>query len=114
MMTNVTSYDVLVEDIMLYPMGFVLHFWEKIIGFMNLHHKFHGSRLAIIVMQDLLFIGLYKVDMNVIHLFVLFEHKYCVHCLDTNFNAYLYYLNTDVVCIFVLFTPKSCSHDFCV
>jgi len=52
--------------------------------------------------------------MNVIHLFVLFEHQYCVHCLNTNFNAYLYYLNTYVVCLFVFFTPKSCAHDFCV
>jgi len=31
MMTNVTSYDVFFEGVMLYPMGFVLHFWDKII-----------------------------------------------------------------------------------
>jgi hypothetical protein len=30
-MINVTSYDVLVEAVMLYPMGFVLQLWDKII-----------------------------------------------------------------------------------
>jgi len=33
MMTNATSYDVLVGDIVLYPMGFVLDFWKEIISY---------------------------------------------------------------------------------
>jgi len=33
MMTNATSYDVLVGDIVLYLMGFVLDFWEEIISY---------------------------------------------------------------------------------
>jgi hypothetical protein len=36
--------------------------------------NFMGHDLAIIVMQNLLFIGSYGIDMNVIHLIVLFEH----------------------------------------
>jgi hypothetical protein len=59
--------------------------------------------LATIVAQNLVFIGLYGINMDVIHLFVLFEHRCHVHCLDTN-----------VVCLFILFTHESCAHDFCV
>jgi hypothetical protein len=55
--------------------------------------NFMGHDLAIIVMQNLLFIGSYGIDMNVIHLIVLFEHWSCAHFFDTN-----------VVCLFVLFT----------
>jgi len=33
MMTNATFYDVLVGDIVLYPMGFVLDFWKDIISY---------------------------------------------------------------------------------
>jgi hypothetical protein len=53
--------------------------------------------LAIIVMRNLLFIGLYQKNTNVIHLFVLFEHWYCAHCLNTN-----------VICLFVLFKHGCC------
>jgi hypothetical protein len=35
---------------------------------------FMGHNLVIIVMQNLLSIGLYGIDTNVIHLLVLFEH----------------------------------------
>jgi hypothetical protein len=87
-------------------------FARKSLVFIKLHHKFHGSRLSIIVVQNLFFIGSYGVNMNVIHLFALFEHWYCVHCLDTYFNAYLYCLNMDVVCLFMLFMPKNFAHDF--
>jgi hypothetical protein len=42
--------------------------------------------------------------MNVIHLFVLFEHRCHVH-----------YLNTNIVCLFMLFTHEQCrAHDFYV
>ncbi len=53
--------------------------------------------LAIIVMQNLLFIGLYGINMNVIRVFVLFEHWYCAHCLDMN-----------VICLFVSFKHGCC------
>jgi hypothetical protein len=43
-------------------------------------------------MQNLLFIGLYEIDMNIIHLFISFEHQCHVHCLDMN-----------VICLFMLF-----------
>ncbi len=51
-----------------------------------------GHDLAIIVVWNLLFIGSYKINMDVIHLLVLFEHWYHAHCLDTN-----------VICLFVSF-----------
>jgi hypothetical protein len=57
--------------------------------------NFMGYDLAIIFMQNLLFIGLYGIDTNFIHLFILFEHQCCAHCLDTN-----------VICLFVLFKHK--------
>jgi hypothetical protein len=52
-------------------------------------------------MQNLLFINSYGINMDVIHLFIMFEHQYHMHCLDTN-----------VVCLFVLFTHESHAHDF--
>jgi hypothetical protein len=63
----------------------------------NLITNFMGFNLAIIVVQNLLFIGLYEINVNVIHLLVLFEHRCYVHCLDTN-----------VICMFVLFRHKCC------
>jgi hypothetical protein len=36
--------------------------------------NFMGRDFAIIIVQNLLLIGSYGIDMNVIHLFVLFEH----------------------------------------
>jgi hypothetical protein len=56
-----------------------------------------GHDLTIIVVLNLLFIGLYGIDMDVIHLLVMFEHQCCVHYLDTN-----------VICLFVLFKHKCC------
>ncbi len=68
------------------------------------HHitNFMGHDLAIIVVQNLLFIGSYGIDMDVIHLLVLFEHQCCVHCLNTN-----------VICMFVLFIHR-CYMFICV
>jgi hypothetical protein len=54
-----------------------------------------GHDLAIIVVWNFLFISLYEINMNVIHLLVLFEHRCCVHCLNTN-----------VICMFILFRHK--------
>jgi hypothetical protein len=63
--------------------------------------NFMGHNLVIIVMQNLFFIGLYRIDTYIIHLFVLFEHQCCVHCLDI-----------DVICLFLLFRHKCymCIH----
>jgi len=59
--------------------------------------NFMGHDLAIIVVQNLLFISLYEIDMKVIHLLIMLEHWCCVHCLDTN-----------VICMFVLFRHECC------
>jgi hypothetical protein len=50
--------------------------------------------------------------MNVIHLFVLFKHRYHAHYLDMNVICYSYCLDMDVVCLFMLFTHENCAHDF--
>jgi hypothetical protein len=59
--------------------------------------NFMGHDLAIIVMWNFFFMNLYGIDMDVIHLFVLFEHECYVHCLDSN-----------VICLFILFKHKCC------
>jgi len=64
--------------------------------------NFMGHDLTIIVVQNLLFIGSYGIDTNVIHLFVLFEYQCHVH-----------YLGTNVICLFVLFKHKYCM-SICV
>jgi hypothetical protein len=56
-----------------------------------------GHDLAIVVVWSWFFIGLYGINTNVIHLLVLFEHKYCAH-----------YLNMNVICLFVLFKHRCC------
>jgi len=58
-----------------------------------------GHDLAIIVVQNLLFIVLYGIDTNVIHLIVLFEHQCRVHCLNTN-----------DICMFILFRHGCCMY----
>jgi len=52
--------------------------------FMHSITNFMGHDLTIIVVRNLLFISLYGIDTNVIHLFVLFELQCHVHCLNTN------------------------------
>jgi hypothetical protein len=56
-----------------------------------------GHDLAIIVMQNLFFIGSYGIDMEVIHLLALFEHRCCMH-----------YLNMNVICLLILFRHECC------
>jgi len=56
-----------------------------------------GHVLAIIIAWNLFFIGLCGIHMNVINLFMLFEHWYCAHCLETN-----------VICLFVSFKHICC------
>jgi hypothetical protein len=65
--------------------------------------NFIGHDLAIIIVQNLISIGSYGINMNVIHLLILFEHWCCVHCLDTN-----------VICLFELFRHKCCVSIFIV
>jgi hypothetical protein len=60
-----------------------------------------GHDLATIVVQNLFSIGLYGIDTKVIHLLVLFEHQYYVHCLDLG-----------IVCLFMLFIRKNHAHNF--
>jgi hypothetical protein len=57
--------------------------------------NFMGHNMAIIVVQNLLFIGSYGIDTNVIYLLVLFKHWCHSHCLNTN-----------IMCLFVLFKYK--------
>ncbi len=59
--------------------------------------NFMDHDLAIIVMWNSFFISSHGIDMDVIHLFVLFEHRCHVHCLNTN-----------VICLFVLFKHECC------
>jgi hypothetical protein len=59
--------------------------------------KFTSHDLAIIIVQNLFFIGLYVIDIDVIHLFVLFEYQCFAHCLNTN-----------IIRLFVLFKHKRC------
>jgi hypothetical protein len=64
--------------------------------------NFMGHNLVIIVMWNLVFICLYGIYTNVIHLFVLFEHWWGAHCFDTN-----------VICLFILFIHRCCM-SICV
>ncbi len=60
--------------------------------------NFMGHNLIIIVVvQNLLFIGLYGINTYVSHLLVLFEHQCCAHDLNMN-----------VICLFILFRHKCC------
>jgi hypothetical protein len=78
--------------------GFSFMLWYQ---FLFLLHtcitNFMGHDLAIIVVRNLFFISLFGIDMDVIHLLVLFEHRCCVHCLNMN-----------VICLFVLFRHECC------
>jgi hypothetical protein len=62
-----------------------------------LHHKLHGSQFSNNNCAKFSFHRFIWIDMDVIHLFVLFEHRCHVHCL---------YMN--VICLFVLFWHECC------
>jgi hypothetical protein len=68
----------------------------------NIITNFMGHNLAIIFVQILLFISVYEINTNVIHLLVLFEYQCHMHCLDMN-----------VICLFVLF-KHGCYMSICV
>ncbi len=72
---------------------------------MTLIINFLGHNLTIVVMiiRILFSIGLYYLNMNVIHLFVLFKHRYHAHCLEM-----------DNVCLFILYRHKCGVHDIFV
>jgi hypothetical protein len=61
-----------------------------------------GQNLAIIVVRNMFFIGLYGIDTNAIHLFKVFEHQCYVYCLNMN-----------VICLFLLCNHKCCM-SICV
>ncbi len=73
-----------------------------------------GHNLTIIVIQNLFLIGSYEINTNVIHLFVLFEHQCCAHCLNMNVIYLFILFKYKVVCLFVLFKHENFAHDFCV
>jgi hypothetical protein len=56
-----------------------------------------GHNFVIIVLPNLFFISLYGINIDVIHLLVLFEHWCHAHRLNTN-----------VICQFMLFRHKCC------
>jgi hypothetical protein len=57
-----------------------------------------AHNLIIIVVQKNKIISLYGIDIDVIHLLVLFEHQCYAHCLNTN-----------IICLIVLF-----KHEYCM
>ncbi len=63
------------------------------------YYKLHGPWFDNNSCVKLFLIYSYGTNMNVIHLFVLFEHRYHAHCLYTN-----------VICLFVLFKHKCCIY----
>jgi len=76
----------------------------------GLRFRFNGStcitnfishNLVIIVVQNMFFIGSYGINTNVIHLFVLFKHWCCAHCLDMS-----------VICMFISF-KHGCTMFIC-
>jgi len=74
--------------------------------------NFMGHNLTIIVMQNLIFIGSYEIDMDVIHLLVCLNiDSMCIVYAQMSY-ACSYCLNTNVACLFVLFTHESCARDF--
>jgi len=69
--------------------------------------KFTGHDLAITIVQNLLYIGSYGIDIDVIHLFVLFEYQCRAHCLNTNV-IYLFVLFRNKCCVLIYVVYKLC------
>jgi hypothetical protein len=77
--------------------------------------NFMGHDLAIIIMQNLFFIGLYGIDMDFIHLFVLFEHRFRAHCLDTNdICLFILFKYKCYMIFYVFYTQRSCTWLLCL
>jgi hypothetical protein len=72
--------------------------------------NFMGYNLAIIVLQNLFFIDLYRIDTNVINLFILFEYWCHVHCLNMNVIClFVFFRHRCCMFILVVYTQKSCT-----
>jgi len=73
-----------------------------------------GHTLIIIVMQNLFFIGLYKIDM-ISFIYLYYLNIDIMHIVLTQMSyVYSYCLYTNVVCLFVLSTYENHTHKFCV
>jgi hypothetical protein len=71
--------------------------------------------LAIIVVWNLLSIGSYEINTNVIHLLVLFEYQCHVHCLNTNFICmFVLFKHRCYMSICVIYTQNSCTWLLCL
>ncbi len=87
---------------------FLLHMLWRKYGFLWCSARcfyitnFLGHEMAMIVVRNFFFIGLYGIDTNVIYLFILFEHQCHAHCLNMN-----------VIWLFILFKHKCCM-SICV
>jgi hypothetical protein len=74
-----------------------------------------GHNLVIIVVRNLLFIGSCGIDIDVIHLLVLFEHQFHVYCLNTNVICmFLLFKHRCCMLIHVIYTQKSCTQLPCI
>ncbi len=74
-----------------------------------------GHDLAMIVVQNLLFIGLYGINTNVIHLLMLFEYRCYAHCLDTNvISLFVLFRHRCCMSIYVVYTQNSCTQLMCL
>jgi hypothetical protein len=69
-----------------------------------------GHNLTIIDMRNLFFISSYGIDTDINHLFILFEHRSCAHCLDTNVKCLLIlFRHRCYMSIHDVYTWKSCT-----
>jgi hypothetical protein len=74
--------------------------------------NFMGHDLEIIVVWNLFFIGLYGLNIDVIHLFVLFKPWCHAHCLNMNVMCLFIWFRHICWCLFVLFTQKNHAYEF--
>jgi hypothetical protein len=73
--------------------------------------NFMGHDLVIIVVR-IFFIGLYRIDMNVIHLFI---HQCCLHCFDMNvIYLFILFKHKCYMYIRVVYTQKLCTRLLCL
>jgi hypothetical protein len=64
---------------------------------------------------NLLFIGSYGINTDVIHLLALFEHQCCEHCLDTNLICmFVLFRHECCVSIHIVYTQKLCTRLLCL
>jgi len=87
--------------------------FHRIIQMIHSHHKLHGSQFDNNSCVKLDFHKL--IDMDVIHLFVLFEYQCCVHCLNTNVIClFILFKYICCMCIYVVYTQKLCTQLLCL